>query len=340
MSRHFVAFVVSIIVLALSGCAHDKLLRLETAEYATAAKDAQSRGRAFYDGLIRQDREIWLTLNQYDSHCTPESMSGSYTLSKPTKGRLCSSTPERKGQQPLASLRRSEYATQYAALSFIGHYLDGLAKASVDPELGGKEDFVAALGDLNTLLSAFGKSGINEAQTNAVGELVDFVEQMTKERQSADDIRGIVAERRDRVDFAFRQLILSLKRDKQDELAAAAVKTLADLVAATDAKGVTNAAARRRTMELHFLAEDEKQRVADCASAADGDQIEGLRLSERDLCAYPEAGMMLAAWRAHRAFLDLVDGRLSTKQKARLVHLQRENFMRMVKLYLQFAALV
>lgn len=326
-------------LLVLSGCAHDKLLRLETAEYAAAAKDAQSQGRAFYDGLIRQDREFWIATYRADPACTPESMAPSYARADLPGNRLCTDKPQRKNQPPLQDLRRSDFASRYAALSFIGHYLDALAKASADPELGAKEDFTAAVGDLNTLLSVFKADNIPEQDSAAIGELIGFAEALAKEHRSAEEIRAIVAERRSRVDDAFRVLVLALRNDKSLQEATSDSALLERIVIANGASGSDAPELRRQVLERHFLMEDERQRIGACEQAAATRPAGKLGLSERDLCATPEAGLMLAAWQSHDAFLDLIDGHLSAKQKARLVRLQRENFMRLARLYLQFAAL-
>jgi hypothetical protein len=326
-------------LLALTGCAHDKLLRLETAEYALAAKDAQSKGREFYDRLLRQDREFWVARYQQDPECTPESMKKSYARDDLPGNRFCSGEQQSAKDEPLRDLRRSDFASRYAALSFIGHYLDALAKASADPELGAKQDFAAAVGDLNTLLSALKKGGVPDEQTSAIGELVGFVEELSKEHRSAEEIRSIVAERRSRVDGAFRVLVLALKDDKSLEKATSNMDLLERIVIANGASGNNARELRRQIMEKHFLMQDERQRIEACEKAASTRPDGKLGLSERDLCAIPEAGLMLAAWQSHDAFLKLIDGHLSAKQKARLLRLQRENFMRLTKLYLQFAAL-
>lgn len=326
--------------LALSGCAHDKLLRLETAEYAAAAKDAQSKGRAFYDGLIRQDREFWVALNQFDANCKPESMEKSFVRVDLPGNRICTQQQANDQDLPLSELDRAALRKQYAALSFIDHYLEALSKASAEPELKAKEDFDAAIGDINTLLSAFKAEEIPTAETAAVGDLIGLMQALSNEQESATKIRQAVADRRDGADVAFRQLILALKRDRKDEENIRSIKALAESVAGAGANGEPGRKARRRQMEMHFQQRDESFRIAECEAAAAKDTIPALGLSERDLCPYPEAGMMLAAWRSHKAFLDLIDGRPSAKQRARLVRLQRENFMRMVKLYLQFAPLV
>ncbi|MGN6152174.1 MAG: hypothetical protein ACTHOH_09230 [Lysobacteraceae bacterium] len=326
-------------LLVLPGCAHDKLLRLETAEYALAAKDAQSKGRAFYDGLIRQDREFWIARYQRDPACKPESMSPSYANGNLPGNRICSSDPKSEKDNPLHDLRRTDFASRYAALSFIGHYLDALAKASVDPELGAEEDFTAAVGDLNTLLSAFKEQKIPDTKTAAIGKLVGFMEELSKEHRSAEEIRLIVAERRSGVDDAFRVLVLALKDDKSLEKATSNIILLDRMVIANGASGSEARELRRQVMEQHFLMQDDVQRIEACEKAASTRPDGKLGLSERDLCAIPEAGLMLAAWQSHDAFLDLIDGHLSAKQKARLVRLQRENFMRLAELYLQFAAL-
>lgn len=326
--------------LALSGCAHDKLLRLETAEYAVAAKDAQSKGRAFYDGLIRQDREFWIALNQLDATCKPASMKASYVRGDLSGDRICTQQKTSDGDQALSELDRATLRKQYAALSFIEHYLEALSKASAEPELKAKENFDAAIGDVNTLLSAFKAEEIPTTETAAVGELIGLMEELSSDHESAEDIRRIVAERRDRTDAAFRQLILALKRDRKDEENVQSIKALIESLVGAGANGEPSRKARRRQMEMHFQQRDESFRIAECEAAAGKDTIPALGLSEKDLCPYQEAGMMLAAWRSHNAFLDLIDGRLSAKQKARLVRMQRENFMRMVKLYLKFSALV
>jgi hypothetical protein len=328
---------VAVLVLSfacLSGCAHDKLLRLETKDFTASAKDSEARGRAFYDDLIKNDRELWVALHQYDPNCKPHSMQPSFFRSDLSGRRLCDATPQRPEQRPAFDLKRSDFATEYAALAFIARYLTALSKAAADPELDAREDFVAAAQDLNLLLEVFRERKIEQNRIDAVGDLVGFINELAKEHHSAKEIRSIVAENRHAVDRAFGQLILVLKKDKFHENALDSAKSALAMVADTAPDGSLGAASRKKVIELHYAKEDALQRAKDCENSASKNKYPEIGIGEHDLCGFPEAGVMFAAWRSHRAFLGLIDGRMSKRQKARLIGLQRENFRRIAKLYL------
>lgn len=337
MFRNLFVAALALSFAGLSGCAHDKLLRLETKDFAASAKDSEVRGRAFYDDLIKNDRELWIALHQFDTNCKPHSMQPSFFRSDLPGRRLCDATPERPGQRPAFDLKRSDFAAEYAALAFISRYLTALSKAAADPELGAREDFVAAAGDLNLLLEVFRQQGIAQNRIDAVGDLLGLIEELAKEHRSAAEIRSIVAENRDATGKAFRQLILALKRDQHHQTALASAKSALAIVADTAADGSLGAASRKRVIELHYADIDARQRTEDCGNSASADVYPEIGIGERDLCGFPEAGVMLAAWRSHRAFLDLIDGRMNKRQKARLIALQRENFRRIARLYLDIA---
>ncbi|NUQ86303.1 MAG: hypothetical protein HUU11_16480, partial [Anaerolineales bacterium] len=246
MFRNLFVAALALSFAGLSGCAHDKLLRLETKDFAASAKDSEVRGRAFYDDLIKNDRELWIALNQFDPECKPPSMRPSFFRADLPGRRLCDAEPSRPKQPQAHELRRIDFAAEYAALAFVARYLTALSKAAEDPELGAREEFVAAAGDLNLLLEVFKQNKIEQDRIDAIGDLVGLIEDLAKEHRSAEEIRKIVADNRDAADRAFRELILALKNDQAQKKALTSAKESLDLLDATAADGSLSAASRKR----------------------------------------------------------------------------------------------
>ena len=325
-----------------TGCAHDKLLRQETQAFVAATQKSNAAGQEFYDRQIRKDHELWASLHQLDRKCTPASLRNSYFRTDLKAGAvgLCLESAPSQGKQPSFDLSRADFAGQYAALKFVESYLGALAKASGDPTLHASKDFAAAAADLNTLLAVLGMKKVQDGRITAVGDLAGLLEDLSKEHKSAKAIRAIVAEKRLRAESAFQEIVDALKRDKSHENATlASANALMDLAGnSTEALGISGAEARRIVIEMHYASIDEQDRVAKCEKSASGEVPEGVRYSEKELCRYPAAGVMQVAQQAHREFLGLIDGRLSKAQKQKLINLQRENFIRVFKLYLSVVA--
>lgn len=333
MFQHFRCFAVCFTALLVAGCAHDVLLRTETKAFTETAGKSEAAGRSFYAGLIAEDRALWGILHRADRDCVPDMFGRAYFIASDEPHDLCSAVPRNTTQAAASGIDQDAFKVQYAALSFVKTYLKALAEVSADPELDARDSFASAAADLNVLVGALDKQAIPEARIGAVGDLEQMLRELSTNRKSAKAIRKIIATNRVDIDADFRRLIDWLKRDTSAARAsnAATMAVLATLSTNDDAIG---ADARQWRIERQYADHDRNAALQRCLADAKDVVPPQPGLSERDLCKYPEAGVMLAGWRAHGELLGLIDGRPSKKQKAKLMKLQRENFMRVVKLYL------
>lgn len=343
----------------LCGCAHDKLLRLETQDYVKVAEKTEASGRAFYDGMIESDRALWAELYAIDEKCTPKSLGPSAfsadtnddgNVDSKDKG-FCLSLSDEKDLRISNEIDRDMFQRQYAALAFLRSYLTALATASADPELSAEKEFKAAADDLALLSEALRvKSMLDKNQLEAVGNLIDFMENLSKEHRSAKEIRGIVETEHKNVHAAFDVLIEAMRKDISLKRSTASLKGAIEVfIAQTAPMDDKTMERRKKIIAMHYaridIEEKEQHRIAACSAipekkieqaieARDAEAEESAR-REKSHCEFPEAGAMLAAKQASLDFIDLaLEGRMSAKQKARLIKMQRENFMRAVSIFI------
>lgn len=356
---------------ALCGCAHDKLLRLETQDYVKVAEKTEASGRAFYDGMIEGDRALWAELYAIDEKCTPKSL-GPSAFSADTNGDrnidgkdrgFCLSLSDEKDIRVSNEIDRGMFQRQYAALAFLRSYLTALATASADPELSAEKEFKAAAADFEILLNALknlkkkkknaeGKEEalLSDDQIGVVSSLIGSIEELSKNHTSAKEIRRAVESNRYKVNSAFDVLTAAMKEDKSlSDLTIEMNSTLNSYVALQATSQDKTREARKKLIFAHYqridAQEKESRRILACNAAADtasknahksqDDEAKRKAELEKQLCEFPEAGAMLAAKQASLDFIDLaLEGRMSAKQKARLIKMQRENFMRAVSIFI------
>jgi hypothetical protein len=350
-------------LLLISGCAHDKLLRLETRDYVKVAEKTEASGRAFYDGIVESDRNLWAELHAIDENCTPKSLrpsafdpdtNGDGKLDDRDDG-FCRVVSDEKGEIVSQEIERKMFGPQYAALSFIRSYLAALATASADPQLNAAKEFKSAAADLALLSQALKakQNPLTEDQVQAVGELVDFIEALSQDHRSAKEVRRIVDENQTKVDAAFDVLIAAMRSDQGLRRSTQGSKDMLEAyrgiqVAVKDKEKEDR---RRRLIEMHYARvdaeENEIRRVAACEKLAER-KMEAAKQdpridmqdaqAEKDICPFAEAGAMRAAKQANADFVALaLEGRMSAKQKARLIRMQREHFMRAVSIFIDLA---
>lgn len=322
---------------ALCGCAHDALLREETQRFVEVGQKSEIAGRAFYDNIVAKDREVWVFMYRVDPDCKPKPFGESYSDQSDNPLNICTRKKHKDTDPPLEAVSRETFGSRYAALAFIDSYLEALAKVSQAPKMDASQNFKVAASDLNLLLDALKQEKVADVKIGAVADLVSMLEQLSKDRESAKAIKKIADDKAQRVDADFKQLIVWLSLDvsakkAQDSLFNATLSQISD--SDKDIGGQ----ARARWLENGFRQVDEARSVQACKQKANADPIPEIGLSERDLCGKTSAGVMLGGWRAHKELLSLIDGRMSKKQKARLLKLQRENFFRILKLYLDITS--
>lgn len=342
----------------LSGCAHDELLRLETQDYVKVADKVEASGRAFYDGMVEGDRALWAELYALDEKCTPESLRPSiFTSDTNRDGKIddadngfCDAELDENSKFISREIERSMFAEQYAALAFLRSFLTALANASADPELRASKEFKAAAVDLAALSKALNKKApLTGEQVEAFGNLIDFMEELSRDHRSAKEIRQIIEDNHEDVSAAFDVLIAAMQKDKSLQGATGSLKNSLEQVHDRASAKDKIKEMRRKLIASHYARVDteekEIQRVDACEAIADrkirhaqdarGEDEEKQARLEKAICPFPEAGAMLAAKQANQDFVDLaLEGRMSNKQKARLMKLQRENFMRAVSIFI------
>jgi uncharacterized protein (UPF0147 family) len=317
----------------LCGCAHDALLREETQKFVEVAHRSETAGTAFYDGLVKKDREIWAFIHRVDPDCKPQPVGKSYSDATNDPLNFCKSRSSDPMELPLIMATRDKFSSRYAALEFISGYLEALAEVSQDPKIDASERFKSSAERLNLLLQTIREDNISDARIEAVASLANMLQQLSKDRESAKAIRRIAAENAEKIDADFRRLIVWLSHDE-------VMKTSQNdrlggmLSQVSDSDSSAGMQARTMWIENRFYVIDLKQKFDECVRKASDEQIPGLELSKRDLCGKTAAGAMLAGWQAHQDFVSLIDGRLNAKQKARLMQLHRSNFFKVLKLYL------
>jgi hypothetical protein len=329
-------------VMWLSGCAHNQLLRLETKDYVVATRQAEAGGRAFYDGIIASDRALWASLHAYDPKCMPRSLRDSYfdadtngdgRVDKEDQGLRCVTHPTSFARVPSEDIDRATFAKQYAALDFVASYLNALAEASADPELKAADAFKQASADLDVLFRLFKtESPVDKDEVAAIQELVDLIDELAKDARSAAEIRSIVRKRGARAEAAFAALSEWLMRDAILKQATDGIALHFNAFRAID--GRASDVERGRIIETHYAGIDAReaveQRYATCMAGAD--------VPLRRFCSHPEAGLMHLAGQSHRELTGLVDGRMSARQKARFMSLQRAYFFRVASLFLDLTS--
>lgn len=326
---------VLLLLIALCGCAHDALLREETQKFVEVARKSEAAGTAFYDGIIAKDREIWVFLHRVDPDCKPEPIGISYSQDSGGPLNFCRAPKPDETDFPLEGINRDKFGSRYAALQFIDTYLVALAKVSEDPKLDASENFKSAASKLNLLLDVLKEENVSDARVGAVADLALMLEQLSMDRESAKAIRAIAVKDSQRIDANFTQLIVWLDRDEATKIAQNRLFE-GILSQVSDSNQNVGLEARRMWMENRFQKIDSEQKIAQCKSDASAETIDGTSFSQQSLCGRTAAGAMLAGWQAHKGFVSLIGGNMSKKQKARLLSLQRQNFFKILKLYVDF----
>ena len=327
MSKHLSRWMILLSLATLCGCARNTLLREEAHDFAEGAATAALGSRAFYDSAIATDRELRIALLTLDSDCVPAEL-------RPDPGgpacTIAGETVELRG-----ALTRDSFSREYAHLDFLASYLAALAELTADIESHSGENFKAAKADLDTLLAIVGNDApLSDDAAGAVSELLDFVNTLSKEHASAKEIRAVLRSKGDRAHQGLTALAKALLQDAQlREAGEAAVHRITEVSVQQGLLG--DATARAQTLQSWYARDDRRHAAAVLAqhckdTTADADA--------RRFCGAPAAGLMAAAAATHRELLDLEEGKLNARQKARQARIVYGRFMQAAKLFVKLVA--
>lgn len=331
----------------LAGCATNALLLEETRRFADRAGEASRAGTAFYDGLVSAEEQRWQTLYMLDPDCIPPrpALRGDDVYVDPVKpeGARDYDWCRTAGAPPHAHVvTRESLAVEYAALSFVAAYVDALAQAATLPEAHGGDNFVEALGDLETLRRVADRDGkplLDEAQTAAVGGLVDFIAEIGKEALASKKVRAVVERDAARAGKTLEMLADALLADAVMESASAALERQ-DLkhavIAASDDPMV-----RRTVLEGWHAATNRRRevaaRIARCEQRAAALPA-GQAAAARKYCRAPAAGLVHAARAMHDELLGAHRGDFNPRQLARRAHIAQRRFIALARVFVDWRA--